>query len=35
MSGFKLNIHAPVTGIALMFLYLTQVPIGIKTAAEI
>ena len=35
MSGFKLNIHAPGTGFALMLLALTQVPIAIKTTAEI
>ena len=35
MSGFKLNIHAPGTGFALMLLALTQVPVAIKTTAEI
>ena len=35
MSGFKLNIHAPGTGFALMLLALTQVPVTIKTTAEI
>ena len=35
MSGFKLNIHAPGTGFAQMLLALTQVPVAIKTTAEI
>jgi len=35
MSGFKLNIHAPGTGLALILLALTQVPVSIKTTAEI
>ena len=35
MRGFKLNIHAPGTGFALMLLALTQVPVAIKTTAEI
>ena len=34
-KGLKLNIHAPGTGIALMILALTQVPVAIKTAAEV
>ena len=34
MSGFKLNIHAPGTGFALMLLTLTQVPVAIKTTAS-
>ena len=32
---FRLNIHAPGTGFALMILALTQVPVGIKNAAEV
>ena len=35
MCGFKLNIHASGTGFALMLLALTQVPVAIKTTAEI
>ena len=35
MKGFKLNIRAPGTGFALMLLALTQVPVVIKTTAEI
>ena len=35
MSGFKLNIHSQGTGFALMLLALTQVPVAIKTTAEI
>ena len=35
MSDFKLNIHAPGKGFALMLLALTQVPVAIKTTAEI
>ena len=31
----RLNIHAPGTGLALMILALTQIPVGIKNAAEI
>ncbi len=34
-KGLKLNIHAPGTGAALMLLALTQIPVAIKTAAEI
>ena len=34
-KGFRLNIHAPGTGAALMLLALTQVPVAIKTAAEV
>ena len=34
-SVFKLNIHSPGTGLALMILALTQIPVAIKTAAEI
>ena len=32
---FRLNIHAPGTGFALMILALTQIPVGIKNAAEV
>ena len=35
MRGFKLNIHATGTGYALMLLSLIQVPLAIKTTAEI
>ena len=34
-SGLKLNIHTPGTGLALMTLALTQIPVAIKTAAEV
>ena len=33
--AIKLNIHGPGTGLALIFLALTQVPVAIKTAAEL
>ncbi len=32
---FLLNIHSPGTGLALMILALTQIPVGIKNAAEV
>ena len=35
LKGLKLNIHAPGTGFALIVLALTQVPVPIKTSAEI
>ena len=35
MSDFKLNIHAQVTGFAIMVLALTQVPVAIKITVEI
>ncbi|WP_320667876.1 hypothetical protein [Prochlorococcus sp. MIT 1307] len=35
LKGFKLDIHTPGTGFALMVLALTQVPVAIKTSAEI
>jgi len=35
MRGFKLNIHAPRLGFTLMLLALNQIPIAIKTTAEI
>lgn len=35
LNHFRLNIHAPGTGFALMILALTQVPVGIKNAAEV
>ena len=34
-KGLKLNIHAPGTGLALIILALTQLPVAIKTAAEV
>ncbi len=33
--GLKLNIHSPGTGVALMLLTFTQIPVAIKTAAEV
>ena len=35
LKRFRLNIQAPGTGIALIILALTQVPVGIKNAAEV
>ena len=35
IKALRLNIHAPGTGFALMILALTQVPVAIKTSAEI
>ena len=35
LNSFRLNIHAPGTGFALMILALTQIPVGIKNAAEV
>ena len=35
LNSFRLNIHSPGTGFALMILALTQVPVGIKNAAEV
>ena len=35
LKSFRLNIHAPGTGFALMMLALTQVPVGIKNTAEV
>ena len=35
LKNFKLNIHAPGTGAALMVLALTQIPVAIKTTAEL
>ncbi len=35
LKSFRLNIHASGTGLALMILTLTQVPVGIKNAAEV
>ena len=35
LKSFRLNIHAPGTGTALIILALTQVPVGIKNAAEV
>ena len=34
-KSLRLNIHAPGTGFALMFLALTQVPVALKNAAEV
>tara|TARA_B100000579_G_scaffold52492_1_gene36558 strand:- start:65 stop:286 length:222 start_codon:yes stop_codon:yes gene_type:complete len=35
LKGFRLNIQAPGTSLALMILALTQIPVGIKNAAEV
>jgi len=35
LKEFRLNIQAPGTSLALMILALTQVPVGIKNAAEV
>ena len=35
LKSFRLNIHAHGTGFALMILAITQVPVGIKNAAEV
>ena len=35
LKSFLLNIHGPGTGSALIVLALTQVPVGIKNAAEV
>ena len=35
LKGIKLSIHSPGTGAALILLALTQVPVAIKTAAEV
>ncbi len=35
IKGLKLNIHAPGTGAALMVLAITQIPVAIKTTAEL
>ena len=35
LKSFRLNIHTSGTGFALMILALTQVPVGIKNAAEV
>ena len=35
LNSFRLNIHSPGTGFALMVLALTQIPVGLKNAAEI
>ena len=34
-KSFQLNIHTPGKGFTLMILALTQVPVGIKNAAEV
>ncbi len=35
LKSIRLNVNAPGTGFALMVLALTQVPVGIKNAAEV
>tara|TARA_Y100001968_G_scaffold129552_1_gene118231 strand:- start:433 stop:540 length:108 start_codon:yes stop_codon:yes gene_type:complete len=35
MRVFKLNIHAPGTGFALILLALTQISVAIKTSAKV
>jgi len=35
LRPFKLNIHSPGTGFALIVLALTQLPVAIKNAAEV
>ena len=35
LKGLRLNIHAPGAGFALMVLALTQIPVAVKTTAEI
>ena len=35
LKGFRLNVQAPGTSLALTILALTQVPVGIKNAAEV
>ena len=35
LKSFQLNIHSPGTASALMILALTQIPVGIKNAAEV
>ena len=35
LNNFRLNIHSNGTGFALTILALTQVPVGIKNAAEV
>ena len=35
LKSIRLNVHAPGTGFALMVLALTQIPVGIKNAAEV
>ena len=35
LKSFRLNMRAPGTGFALIILALTQVPVGIKNAAEV
>ena len=34
-KSIRLNIHSPGTGVALIILALTQIPVGIKNAAEV
>ena len=35
LKNLRLNIHPPGTGFALLIIALTQVPVGIKNAAEV
>ena len=35
LKNFRFNIHSPGTWFALMVLALTQIPVGIKNAAEV
>ena len=35
LRSYRLNIHSPATSFALMILALTQIPVGIKNAAEV
>ena len=35
LKNFRFNIHSPGTSFALMVLALTQIPVGIKNAAEV
>ncbi len=35
LKGLRLNIHSPGTGFALILLAATQIPVAIKTSAEI
>ncbi len=34
-KAFRSNIHSPGTGLALMILALTQIPVALKNAAEV
>ena len=35
LENFRLNIHAPGTSYTLIIIALTQIPVGIKNAAEV